>query len=122
VMRLFATSLLCLIIVFGSPESAYACAVPLVPYDARTAAAAMTATVDSVRGSGFNAIYRIRRTAIIRPAPGLLPLPSRLQIRMMNYFMGTCGSQSPTLRSGNRIVIYFQIFKGKLVPSAWALI
>ena len=121
-MRLFATGLFCLVMAFGSAKSADACAVPLEPYDARTAAAAITATVDSVRGSGFNAIYRIRRTAIIRPAPGLLVLPSRLQIRMANYVAGTCGPESPTLRSGNRIVLYFQIFEGKLVPTAWALI
>lgn len=120
--RLFATGLLCLVIFIGSSESAHACAVPLKPYDARTAAAAITATVDGVRGSGFNAIYRVRRTAIIMPAPGSPPLPNSLQIRMANYVAGTCGPESPPLNAGDRIVLYFQMTEGKLVPSAWVIL
>ena len=117
--RRFAIGLLCPAILLGLSEGAHACAVPLKPYDARTAAAAITATVNSVRGSGFNAIYRIRRTAIIMPAPGL---PSSLQIRMANYVAGTCGPESPPLSAGDRIVLYFELTEGKLVPSAWAIL
>ena len=120
--RLFATGLLCHVMLFGSSESAHACAVPLKPYDTRMAAAAITATVDSVRGSGFNAIYRIRRTAIIMPASASPPLPSSLQIRMANYVAGTCGPESPPLSVGDRIVLYFQMTEGKIVPSGWAIL
>jgi hypothetical protein len=81
----------------------------------------MTATVTSVRGSGLNAIYRIRRLATIIPAPKSLLLPDNLQIRMADFVMGTCGSQSPWLKPGNRIVLYFEVVDAKLVPRAWVI-
>ncbi len=118
-MRLLVTCLLC-ILQFGCfPGHAQACAVALKAYDGRVAAAAMTATVVRVWGSGFDGTYTLQRIAIIRTAPGSLALPTKLRIRMANYVMGTCGSHSPVLKAGDQIVLYFEIVDGNLRPSGW---
>jgi hypothetical protein len=121
VKQLAATSLLCPLSLFFSQGTAEACAVPLQPYDARAAVAAITATVTSVRGSGDMATYRVQRIAIAKPAPGSLLLPTKLELKMIKYSACTCGSQSPMLRTGNRIVLYFEISDGKLTPRAWVV-
>lgn len=118
-MRLLATCLLCILSFGGFPSHVQACAIALGAYDERLATAAITATVTRVWGSGFRGTYSLERIAIIRPAPGSLALSTRLRINMADYVMGTCGSQSPVLKAGDQIVLYFEIVDGNLRPSGW---
>lgn len=118
-MRLLVTCLLCILSFGCFPRPAIACAVALKAYDGRIAAAAMTATVTRVRGSGFGGTYNLQRIAIIRPAQESLALPTKLRVRMADYVIGTCGSQSPVLKTGDQIVLYFEIVDGNLRPSGW---
>lgn len=100
-------------------NGAHACALPLAPYDPHGAAAAVTAIVTEVRGRGLAATYSLRRTAIVRAQRGVPGLPGRLKIRMRDFVRGTCGAQSPALRKGERVVLYFRIDRGVYLPAAW---
>jgi hypothetical protein len=120
--RITAASLFCSMSATLVPNYALACAVPLRPYVPTGAAAIVTATVTRARGRDIAAVYEVRRDAIVQKLPDAEPLQSRLTINMADHVHGTCGFDSPQLAVKDRIVLYFGISGGRLLPESWKLL
>lgn len=120
-LRWTAISALSGVVAIGASTSAHACAVPLGPYTPARAAAAVLATVVRVEGKGIHAKYHLRTEAIVRGYGRLAPLPPHIVIKVIDFVKGTCGMQSPPLKNGQRITLYYGANRNILRPEAWAL-
>lgn len=98
---------------------ASACAQPIEGFDRAKAAAIVQASVVGVRGRDRDAIYDVRGTAIVRPAPAGIPIPRRVLILWADFDHGMCGSNGEPLRAGDRIVLYFGRLAGGLQVGGW---
>lgn len=120
--RITAASLFCAMTASLVPTYASACALPIGPYHPTSAAAIVTATITSARGSDIAAVYEVRRDAIVQKVLDAEPLPSHLIIHMADHVHGTCGADSPPLATRDRIILYFSISGGRLSPERWKLL
>jgi hypothetical protein len=106
---------------YAETPPADACARPLVPYAGEGSVASIVGTVIAARGTGPEAVYKVRRESILT-GNRAGPIPTRITIDMAKLWMGTCGFDSVRLRTGDRIMLYFVLADGRLKPRGWKML